>query len=229
MEAASRPVFEPLTDLPVEAPIDGSVLVGAASSSSGDSAHAGSRKGESDDSTEELIDPESLLGTSEPDLLLAALNEAASSGRHTSGTAASSNAPAAPAASTSFDPDVEDLLGMSQLLADDDPAVPAPIQNPIAAAKSSTATDSQKSPAGFGIPPVAGATSAGQAAKPAAAKPAGPASADYATVAAAGAVLELGALVAAAGEAAAAALEIFVAVVAELANTGPEAFAATAA
>jgi hypothetical protein len=105
MEAASRPVFEPLTDLPVEAPIDGSVPVGAASSSSGDSAHAGSRRGESDDSSDELIDPESLLGTSEPDLLLAALNEAASSGRHTSGTAASSNASAASAASTSFDSD----------------------------------------------------------------------------------------------------------------------------
>ncbi len=30
MEAASRPVFEPLTDLPVEAPIDGGVSVEAA-------------------------------------------------------------------------------------------------------------------------------------------------------------------------------------------------------
>src|SRR5437868_10771405 len=133
MEAASRPVFEPLTDLPVEAPIDGSVSVGATSSSSGDPAHAGSRKGESGDSTDELIDPESLLGTSEPDLLLAALNEAASSGRHTSGTTGSSNAPAALDTSESFDPDVEDLLGMSQLLAADDPAAPAPIQPPAAA------------------------------------------------------------------------------------------------
>ncbi|HEX4676046.1 MAG TPA: hypothetical protein VH209_12000, partial [Steroidobacteraceae bacterium] len=181
MEAASRPVFEPLTDLPVEAPIDGSVPVGPASSSSVDSANAGPRKGESDGSSDELIDPESLLGTSEPDLLLAALNEAASSGRHTSGTTAGSTAPAAPAASTSFDPDVEDLLGMSQLLAADDPAAPVPIQPPAAAAKSSTATDSHKSPAGFGIPPVAGATS-GQAAKPAAAKPASSASGDYAAV-----------------------------------------------
>ena len=80
MEAASRPVFEPLSDLPVEAPIDEGVPVGAAPSPSGGSAQAGSRKaGTEDDSTEELIDPESLLGTSEPDLLLAAMNEAATS------------------------------------------------------------------------------------------------------------------------------------------------------
>ena len=80
MEAASRPVFEPLSDLPVETPIEEGVPVGAAPSPSGGSAQAGSRKaGTEDDSTEELIDPESLLGTSEPDLLLAALNEAASS------------------------------------------------------------------------------------------------------------------------------------------------------
>ena len=74
MEAASRPVFEPLTDLPVEAPIDEGVPVGVAPSPPGDSAHAGSRKGRPEDSSEELIDPESLLGTSEPDLLLAAMN-----------------------------------------------------------------------------------------------------------------------------------------------------------
>ncbi len=72
MEAASRPVFEPLSDLPVEAPIDEGVPPAGAASSP--------RKAEHEDSADdELIDPESLLGTSEPDLLLAALNEAAAS------------------------------------------------------------------------------------------------------------------------------------------------------
>ena len=55
------PVFEPLTDLPVEAPIDGSVSVGTASSS-GSPANAGSRKASPDELAEELIDPERLLG-----------------------------------------------------------------------------------------------------------------------------------------------------------------------
>jgi len=115
MEAASRPVFEPLADLPVEAPIDEGVPVGAAPSPSGGSAQARSRKaGTEDDSTEELIDPESLLGTSEPDLLLAALNEAASS-------AFASSAPAAAPASTAFVKDAEDLLGLDELLLTEEP------------------------------------------------------------------------------------------------------------
>ena len=114
MEAASRPVFEPLADLPVEAPIDEGVPVGAAPSPSGGSAQAGSQKAGTEDSTEELIDPESLLGTSEPDLLLAALNEAAAS-------ALASGAPAAAPASTAFVKDAEDLLGLDELLLTEEP------------------------------------------------------------------------------------------------------------
>ena len=44
MEAASRPVFESLADLPVEAPIDGSVPVRTTPSSSSGPAQAGSRQ-----------------------------------------------------------------------------------------------------------------------------------------------------------------------------------------
>ena len=114
MEAASRPVFEPLADLPVEAPIDEGAPVGVAPSPSGVSAPAGSRKASAEDSTEELIDPESLLGTSEPDLLLAALNEAASS-------VLAPGAPAAAPASTAFANDAEDLLGLDELLLTEEP------------------------------------------------------------------------------------------------------------
>ena len=117
MEAASRPVFEPLSDLPVEAPIDEGVPVGAAPSPSGGSAKAGSRKAGTEDSADELIDPESLLGSSEPDLLLDALNEAAASGLG-SGTSTVATAPT----STAFEKDAEDLLGLEELLLTEEPA-----------------------------------------------------------------------------------------------------------
>jgi len=63
MEAASRPVFEPLTDLPVEAPIDGSVPIGATSPSSGASPRTAGSVAKPEDAAQELINPESLLGS----------------------------------------------------------------------------------------------------------------------------------------------------------------------
>ena len=79
MEAASRPVFEPLTDLPVEAPIDGSVPIGATSPSSGAATRPAGSAANPEDPAQELINPESLLGTGDSDLLLDALNEARAS------------------------------------------------------------------------------------------------------------------------------------------------------
>src|SRR6185312_8718755 len=115
MEAASRPVFEPLTDLPVEAPIDGSVPIGATPSSSAASANAGSRKTKPEGPADELIAPESLLGGGDSDLLLDALNEAAASAPVASppAGAVSSDAP--------FAQDSEELLGLDQLLLPEGP------------------------------------------------------------------------------------------------------------
>ena len=121
MEAASRPVLEPLSDLPVEEPIDGTVPGGPMGQPvpAGDSlasrsvgASPGSRKARpTDPAADELVDPETLLGTSDSDLLLAALNEEAAAA-----AATRSPAPAVPSRA-SFVPDSEDLLGLDQLLA----------------------------------------------------------------------------------------------------------------
>src|SRR5690242_18125676 len=59
MEAASRPVFEPLTDLPVEAPIDGSVPIGATSPSAGGPSRNSGSVAKPEDPGQELINPES--------------------------------------------------------------------------------------------------------------------------------------------------------------------------
>src|SRR5882757_7716724 len=104
MEAASRPVFEPLTDLPVEAPIDGRVSVGATPASSASPIAPASRKARPLDSTTELIDPESLLTGSDSDPSFAALNEGPAAG-----PAASNTSGTAPAGASST-PDSEDLL-----------------------------------------------------------------------------------------------------------------------
>src|SRR5580698_5083721 len=162
MEAASRPVFEPLSDLPVEAPIDEGVPVGAAPSPSGDSAKAGSRKAGSEDSADELIDPESLLGSSEPDLLLDALNEAAASGLG-SGTSAAATAPT----STAFEKDAEDLLGLEELLLTEEPAesggpgagaAPGAANAQASAQASASATTAVTTPAAGGQPGPSDAT-----------------------------------------------------------------------
>src|SRR3989440_10260820 len=62
MEAASRPVFEPLTDLPVEEPVDARAPVRAASAAS---PAAASAAGHSNDPAGDLIDSESLFTPSD--------------------------------------------------------------------------------------------------------------------------------------------------------------------
>src|SRR5690242_11509021 len=80
MEAASRPVLEPLADLPVEAPIEGGISAGrptpaqaAPGAFAGASASAGAStpseqapKAQESSAADELIDPESLLGPPPP-------------------------------------------------------------------------------------------------------------------------------------------------------------------
>lgn len=134
MEAASRPVFEPLSDLPVEAPIDGSVPVGTTPASDS----AGSRTSNPMETIEELVNPASLLGTSDPDPLLAALNEAAelaSVGGRPS-TAPSSAPPAQ---------EPEELLGLHQLLLTEG-AEDASSSSPSAAAPTSSASPAATMP-----------------------------------------------------------------------------------
>ena len=126
-----------------------------------------------------MINPESLLGAGEPDLLADALREAEAAGITGKSAALTEKSP--------FESDSEDLLGLDELLLTEEPGngatsgadsaatasapktpVPAAPARATGPAKTDSPADAQKtaSPAGFGIPPVLPPSSGGQGTKP---------------------------------------------------------------